>query len=270
LFKVFDRDVWVYYPAKASKFANKRLPAVIVLHGSGDFPGGIANTTRFEDLAESAPETFLAVFPEMSIPGGDMWGYDNDLDFFRAVVEMLGREFIVKRDAVYVCGHSAGGSMAMYLQNNLPDVFHGAASVEAGVGHQQFWNASSFGRPTMVVWNHNDPVLEKFGGDALLEDTITTLRRHDSTRSGPSFITDVPVLNHSVVKRAKKISWGSVGPSPPTELISWESTIPTHHWSSPWNIPGSFDATVLVWDFFRATSTFHSPRDHIEVPLDMA
>merc|ERR1711933_581627 len=111
---------------------------------------------------------------------------------------MLEREFLLNREEVYVCGHSSGGTMALYLQNNLHDLFRGAASVEAGAGHQWLWNERNTGRPTMIIWNHNDPVLN--GWDSLLADTIKLLRRHDTTGSGPSFVTEVSLENHSGVR----------------------------------------------------------------------
>merc|ERR1711953_131313 len=115
--------------------------------------------------------------------GAEEWGYNEDLTFFREVIAMLDKEFLLNRKEVYVCGHSSGGTMALYLQNNLADVFRGAASVEAAAGHQWLWNKNSSGRPTMIIWNHNDPVLK--GWDSLLVDTIKLLRRHDSTASSP-------------------------------------------------------------------------------------
>jgi poly(3-hydroxybutyrate) depolymerase len=252
LFKVFNRDVWVYQSAKASTPADRHLPAVLVLHGSEDYPLSIAERSGFEKVAETASEPFLAVFPSMDTPGGESWLYDKDLPFFRAVIDLLDREYSLKRDEVYVCGHSAGGTMSLYLQNNMPDAFRGVASIEAGVGHELLWNMSSFGRPTMLVMNQNDPVLKDY--DVRVEDTVKTLRRHDSMASGPSFISEIPV--HSSVRYAKKITWGAVGSTPPTVAISFETYDATHIWSNPKNIPGSFDAAAMVWDFFSSIRAF--------------
>mmetsp|Transcript_31677 Transcript_31677/g.90463 ORF Transcript_31677/g.90463 Transcript_31677/m.90463 type:complete len:412 (+) Transcript_31677:150-1385(+) len=253
---VMGRDVWVYAP-KASQFANQSLPAVVVLHGTADYALSIANTSRFEQLAESSSKPFLAVFPEMSTPGGEIWGYMDDLPFFRALADSLDARFALDRDEVYVCGHSAGGSMSIFLQNNLPSVFSGAAAVEAGIGGLPWWNEESVGRPTMLVWNHNDPVLREFGGEALLNNTLSKLRRHAaSTDQRPSFSMPVATFNASVVRRAERLLYGASGSSPPLAVVSWETALPTHLWSSPVSVPGSFDASALVWDFFQSTRVF--------------
>lgn len=244
---VLERSVWVSVPNRA----RAHSPAVIVLHGSEDYPLAIASTSRFEDVAESSPEPFLSVFPEMETPGGEVWGYEKDLKFFQALAETLERNFAVNREEVYVCGHSAGGTMSLFLQNNLPGVIRGAAAVEAAIGHTEAWDHNSSGRPTLLIWNNNDPVLKDW--DAVLSDTIKMLRRHDSINSAPSFSLPVPLLNNSAVRYANMFLWGSVASVPQTAVLSWRTDTATHSWSSPHNVPGSFDAASVIWDFFRAT-----------------
>merc|ERR1712100_86124 len=105
---------------------------------------------------------FLLVYPEMQHYRADMWGYGKpkELAFFRDLPNAIAKAgFPIDQAKVFVSGHSNGGSMSLYLQNNMPDVFKGAAAVEAGVGHLDLWQNSSFGRPAMIVWNHNDNVL---------------------------------------------------------------------------------------------------------------
>lgn len=245
---VLERSVWVSVPSRAPSHSR---PAVIVLHGSEDYPLAIANASRFEDVGESSPEPFLSVFPEMETPGGEVWGYQKDLKFFEALRDTLERDFAVNRREFYVCGHSAGGTMALFLQNRLPGVVRAAASVEAAMGHTEFWNRSSTGRPTLLIWNHNDPVLKDW--NLLLGDTIKMLRRHDPTNSQPSYSLPVPLLNKSIVSYANMFLWGSVGSVPQTAVVSWRTDTSTHNWSNPHNVPGSFDAASLIWDFFRST-----------------
>lgn len=244
---VLERSVWVSVPSRASATS----PAVIILHGSEDYPLAIANASRFEDVAESSPEPFVSVFPEMETPGGEVWGYEKDSSFFQALADTLVSDFAVNREEIYVCGHSAGGTMALFLQNNLPGVIRGAASVEAAMGHTAYWNHNSTGRPTLLIWNHNDPVLKFWAPQ--ISPTIKMLRRHDSALGAPSFSLPVPLLDNSTVRYAKMFLWGSAGSVPQTAVVSWQTETPTHNWSNPYNVPGSFDAASLIWDFFRAT-----------------
>jgi len=137
------------------------------------------------------------------------------------------------------------------------------AAVEAGAGHLQSWKNESLGRPTMVVWNHNDPVLKDFGGEALLANTLGALRRHDSTGVGPSFSEKIPLSSRNNVSYAEKVAWGAGASTPPTVLISWESVVPTHHWAKNDVVPGAFDASSLIWQFFLSAKVWAShEKDH--------
>jgi len=185
-------------------------------------------------------------------PRGMSWGFNDtsELAFFRAMVERIGSEYALRHDQVYVVGHSNGGTMSLFLQNNMDDIFGGAAAVEAGVGRLEVWNNQSKGCPTMVIWNHNDPVLAEFGGEDLYQDTIAKLRRHDHTGVGPSSMEPLPVGSSGVLY-AERLSWSSSSDVPALSVISWASTIPTHHWLNPAAVPGtSLDASWLVWQFF--------------------
>jgi poly(3-hydroxybutyrate) depolymerase len=254
---ILGRDVWVYQPSMT--ISSQPSAAIVVLHGSEDTALNIAAATGFEDLSEQPlDETFISVFPEMGTLRAEDWEYKADIVFFKALADTLVTSFGVKGEEVFVCGHSAGGSMALFLQNNMPNVFRAAAAVEAGVGHLPKWDLSSAGRPAMVIWNQNDPVLKEYGGEKLLSNTLSTLRRHDSSRLGPSFSLSIPLADHSSVKHAQKFMWGGGANSPPTLVISWESVQPSHHWVNGKSFPGAFDASGKIWDFFRSTRSWSS------------
>jgi len=168
--------------------------------------------------------------------------------FFRDVSNLLTRQYYVARDQVFAVGHSSGGSMALFLQNHLPDVFRGVASVEAGLPANQVWTGN--GRPTMVVWNHNDPVLAEYGGEQLYNDTLSMLRRRDPTGAGPSSVE--PLSTSGGVVWAELLTWPAQGSNPLTSVVSWKSSAPTHAWLNPTHIKGTtLDASKMVWQFFK-------------------
>lgn len=254
---ILGRDVWIYRPAVANRI--DQLPTIIVLHGSQDFVANISNATGFQGLSEtSAGGTFLTVFPEMSTPGGENWGYAEDVPFFRTLAETLVTIHNAKRTEIFVCGHSAGGTMSLFLQNNMPDVFRAAAAVESGVGTLDAWDARSSGRPVMVVWNHNDPVLKLYGGEDVLSRTLSMLRRHDTASVGPSFLEKIPLSSNESVKYAQKLSWGAGNNTPPTVIVSWESVVPSHKWINKGEFPGSFDASDQIWAFFLSSNAWEA------------
>lgn len=256
---VHNRSVLVYMPWSAlSGPTPKPMPAIFVLHGSEDTAPNIANCAGFEGVAEAHNPGFLLVYPEMQHYKADSWGFGEQYDtaFFRDLPSAVASAgFPIDQTKVFVAGHSVGGTMSLYLQNNMPDVFKGAAAVEAGVGHLGKWQNMSLGRPTIVVWNHNDNVLAEYGGESLYQRTILHLRRHDpATRFGSAAGAQVwkPVadVDHGAVY-ANRLYWPAVGKVPPLAVVSWRSSIPTHNWSNPVNVPGSFDAAAQIWSFFQ-------------------
>lgn len=256
---VHNRSVLAYMPYSAiTGLKPKPVPAIVVLHGSVDTAVNIANKARFEQVAEAHSPGFLLVYPEMQHYKGEDWGYSDprEMAFFSDLPGAIANAgFPIDQAKVFVAGHSSGGSMALYLQNNLPEVFNGAAAVEAGVGHLEVWQNKSFGRPTMVVWNHNDNVLAEYGGESLYQQTVAHLRRHDpSTRlgseAGPRYWKPMLEATSSVVY-ANRLYWPAVGNAPPLAVVSWQSASATHNWANPVNVPGSFDAASQIWSFFQ-------------------
>eukprot|EP00440_Ansanella_granifera_P069081 gb/GFBE01074941.1/.p1 GENE.gb/GFBE01074941.1/~~gb/GFBE01074941.1/.p1 ORF type:complete len:434 (+),score=50.79 gb/GFBE01074941.1/:1-1302(+) len=256
-YEVHGRSVWVYQPSP-TVLGEAPRKAVMVLHGSEDTPAGIASSSKFHRVAARCSPGFLVVYPEMATPGGEVWGYEApwEIAFFKDVIELLVSDLSVARDQVFVTGHSAGGSMSLFLQNNQPDLFRAAAAVEAGVSRLPAWTNSSHGRPTLVVWNHNDNVLQQFGGDKLYQQTLDTLRRHDKTGSYPTKKLPLPAGFQGVVA-AERLVWQATEVLPATLVVSWASDVPTHTWVNNDNIPGApLDASILIWDFFQAATEF--------------
>lgn len=251
---VNNRSVLLYAPATPLK--SKPLPVVVVLHGSYQTNSAFADMTRYHLAMESA----VVLYPEMRTPKGPSWEYSApcETSFFQALpAAVVKAGYKVDASQIFVVGHSSGGTMSLYLQNNMPDVFRAAAAVEAGVGFLDQWHNQSYGRPVMVIWNHNDPVLQWFGGEALYRTTLRQLRRHDprGANIGPSRVTSVgaalPEVQTPAVNYAERLVWPPIGRSPALEVVSWKSTDPTHQWASPRSVPGAFNAASMTWDFFQ-------------------
>lgn len=246
--EVQGRSLWVYHPYFLKRISRK---AVIVLHGSESSPAAIARSSQFHDVAARTSPGFFVVYPEMAVPGSDSWGFGAPWEeaYFRSVVDVLESDFMIDRQEVFVVGHSNGGTMALFLQNNFPDMFKAAAAVEAGVGHLQDWRNASYGLPTMIVWNHNDPVLFEYGGDQLFQNTIDTLQRHSGTRV-PHQKLPLP-SGYSGIASAERWIWNEDASQPRLTVVSWSSDTPTHSWVNHNSVHGApLDAAILVCDFF--------------------
>jgi poly(3-hydroxybutyrate) depolymerase len=251
-FRLDNRSVLLYAPA--AQLSDKPLPMVVVLHGSNTSIYEMANMTRYHNVMNSA----LVVYPEMRIPKGQTWDYGAswETSFFKTLPHTAVKAGCkVDFSKVFIIGHSSGGSMSLFLQNNMPDLFRAAAAVEAGVGRLEEWHNQSAGRPVMLVWNHNDPVLQYFGGESLYFTSLRQLRRHDPTgpTANPSYVTEValPEAQTSGIAYAEWMAWPAVGRASVLEVVSWKSWNPTHSWASQRAVPGAFDAAVITWDFFR-------------------
>eukprot|EP00746_Dinoflagellata_sp_MGD_P053259 gnl/MRDRNA2_/MRDRNA2_23469_c0_seq2.p1 gnl/MRDRNA2_/MRDRNA2_23469_c0~~gnl/MRDRNA2_/MRDRNA2_23469_c0_seq2.p1 ORF type:complete len:297 (+),score=40.39 gnl/MRDRNA2_/MRDRNA2_23469_c0_seq2:354-1244(+) len=254
--QVRGQDVHVYSPALS--MPQKRLPVVIALHGTDDTALNFQRVTRFADLARQSQD-FLAVFPEMPPWKHGAWGFmdASDLLQFESIVDALSKSYFVRRDAVFLVGHSEGGTISLILGNNAPNVFRAVAAVESGVpGNLTLYhfNSSNYGSPLMLVWNMNDPVLNAYkvpgcSHCTLYQHTLQVLRRHAPTEK-PQLLKPVHFTGHNL-SYAEQISWPSFDNQAEMRMIKWASRIPTHRWPNKKQVPGCFDSATLVWDFFQ-------------------
>jgi poly(3-hydroxybutyrate) depolymerase len=241
LLTVYGRQATVFKPA--SRKVGK-APAIFVLHGSGRLAKDMVNK-GFDAIAEKLG--FMVVYPEMEIPGAQEWGYDHDVWWFTALHERLQEDdFGMDPERAFICGHSAGGSMSLYLQNEV-DLFAAAGAVEAAVGMLQKWDLSKPGRRTMVIWNHADPVLAEYApwGDeqAYYHQTVATLRRHGdwSWFESKALPTSERILSAAVHHYPKDTA-------PPLRMVSFQSNPGTHSWANKtW---ATFSATEELVKFF--------------------
>jgi poly(3-hydroxybutyrate) depolymerase len=237
----------------------KQAPAAIfVLHGSDEDASAMFDV-GFEALADL--HGFLVVYPEMRIPKSDEWELANDVPYFTALVETLKRYYPVAENQFFVCGHSAGGSMSTYLNNEV-DLFSAAGSVEAAVGRLFAWDMSKRGHRTMVVWNHADPVLAKYappgGEQAYLNLTINTLRRRSS--AGPNFREQLP-LSESI-SQAELVTYNE-DQAPQLRILHFTSNIGQHTWPMARWTTGVDAAEQLVAFFLELP---REPVVHLDSP----
>ena len=225
------RGAWLWQPNSTTR------AAVVVLHGSDCFALNMS-TAGFEQLS-SAP---TVAYAEMEIEGSSEWGYAKDLAYFDTLAARL-REVA---ERVYVVGHSAGGSMSLYLQNQMRrGTLDAAAAVEAGVGQLRAWDMSATGVPTMVVWNSNDPVLAEYGGAALYNQTIKVLRRKGHCGHASR---ELPVSRNATMAAVLDFPACSVN-QPDTAVLQWHSAEPTHQW--PHLREFGFDATQQIYAYWE-------------------
>lgn len=248
--EVLGRRGYVYWPASLPLSGASVSPpaAVLVLHGSQEAASDMFGV-GLEAIADSRGD-FMVAYPEMARPYGDSWGYEEDLPYFQAFVARL-QEFGVDASNVFICGHSAGGSMTYYLQNQL-DLFAAAGAVESAVGHLDLWDMTKSGVRTMIVWNHADPVLEQWaptgGESAYLDLTVRTLRRAVNSTESPRPATSALPVTHVVQQADMQIFTADRG-APEIHVLGFTSNPGRHTWAqASWT--GSVDASEELVLFF--------------------
>jgi poly(3-hydroxybutyrate) depolymerase len=245
LLTVMGRTAHIYKPAALKAQRSGKLPAIFVLHGTGRFAKDALHK-GFDTLADT--HTFLVVYPEMEVPGGYEWGYSQDIPYFTALVDRLQEnDYNLDATQAYLCGHSAGGSMALFLQNEV-NLFRAVGAVEAAVGKLDEWDMSKPGHPTMVVWNHADPVLYEYapGGDeaAYFRDTVSILRRHGDMNHYR--IEQLPTSEEIIFAEVRHYPQERFAPQ--LRMLSFTSQPGTHSWATTsWS---TFNATTELLKFF--------------------
>lgn len=104
-----SRTYWLHRPRNLEKPA----PLLLVLHGVGQSPRGVARLTGFSQIADR--ERFLVAYPEgirrLWNDGANVSETD-DVGFLSAVVDDVAKSHQVDRSRVFMTGLSAGGMMS--------------------------------------------------------------------------------------------------------------------------------------------------------------
>ncbi len=132
------RPVNVYVPS--SYDGQTPVPLVILLHGYTGSGAGSESSRRFRPLAEA--RGFLYCYPDGSIDlngnrgwnatdacCGDFSTGPDDAGYLSALIEEIGRQFVVDRKRVHLIGHSNGGFMANRMACQSADLIAGIASL---------------------------------------------------------------------------------------------------------------------------------------------
>jgi polyhydroxybutyrate depolymerase len=159
-----NRSFILYIPAGYD--GTKRLPLVFDVHGYTSWADEQLTRSKWDKMADK--EGFVLIDPEgvnKSWNAGSCCGSNtqDDVGFFRAMVEKASSELCIDSKRVYVSGHSNGGAMTYRLGCEAADIFAAIAPVCG-------WMTISNCSPTRPV-----PVLAIRG----LNDTTVTISTAD-------------------------------------------------------------------------------------------
>ena len=129
-----NRSYWLHVPNNVKENA----PLVLSLHGTGGSMNDKAPMGT--DVADA--EGFIVVYPNGSniyfpVFGGTLPGWHStgdaesepDVEFFKAIIEDVAKNYSIDRNRIYCCGFSNGGMMTYSQTNTSADIFAAFASI---------------------------------------------------------------------------------------------------------------------------------------------
>jgi predicted esterase len=275
---------WVSPGAQRRMRRGRRVPMVVMLHGSGGSGEQFLNISGWREKANG--EGFVAVFPtgleylvdEVQPPRrATRWAYymvengidetvvppADDVGFLRRVVDDVAAVARIDRRAVYLSGFSAGGAMCMRAALELTRVFR-AFGCNAGsvVDPQRTVTAGAPFRPVMLTFGSldrnlladaqvHDPALTELPVDPAAAFENQAVRDHVRRQLIPLRLEP----EHDVLLRrpaAFDVRFDDpVGRAPASELHFVLLDEVEHEYPRRRNNPRRFVMANLLWRFFR-------------------
>lgn len=191
---------------------TKPLPLVFDIHGFTSFASEQLARSKWDKMADK--EGFVLIAPDgigMSWNAGNCCGGNkqDDVSFFRDMVEKTTSELCIDDKRVYVSGHSNGGAMTYRLACEAADIFAAVAPVCGGM----FMSVSpcnpsraipvmgirSTGDPTVTIDSADDDVDEWLSNDQCEKSAVTTngvCKTYSSCSAGTQVMDCRPPGNH--------------------------------------------------------------------------
>lgn len=247
-------------------------PLVLVFHGGGGTGPGTERLTRFTALADR--EGFLVAFPEgleKSWNDGREFtasrahrDHVDDVAFVAALLDTVARSHAVDPRRVYATGISNGGIFSHYLAAHLSARIAAIAPVVGGIADPpEAWLRPAQPVSVLILQGTRDPLVPYHGGAVAFGrgkviDTEEAARRWAQLNGGRE---PVPEALPDGKDRCGGLRTVYPGGRDGSEVVLVRLDGGGHTWPGgaqylPERLIGrvcrDFDATALIWDFFRA------------------
>ena len=279
----------VYIP---SSYSGEKVPLVVVLHGCSQSVEEIAIGSRWNELAEK--ECFIVLYPQQSKSRNSYgcwnWFLESNQHRGRGEPFMIAEathfaitQWNIDSSKVYICGMSAGASMALITAICYPDIFSSVGShsgLEYGAAtsvSDAFWamenggpdpvtagerayneilasNAHRSNLPAIVFHGTHDDTVNSINGDQTVQQFVATNDLLDNGRLDGSVRAD-PEINGFEGKPYKLIRYKDSAGNIVVEYWIVEGL--NHAWSGgseeggKYNDPIAPNATLYMWNFFN-------------------
>ena len=249
-------------------------PLVLVFHGGGGNGPGTERLTRFTPLADR--EGFLVAFPEGL---GKNWNdgreftssrahraHVDDVGFVAALIDAIGRVHAVDSRRVYATGISNGAIFSHYLAAHLSARIAAIAPVVGGIADPpEAWLRPEQPVSVLMLQGTHDPLVPYHGGAVAfgrgrIIDTEEAARRWAALDGGRDPVRE-PLPAGPGTDRCGGLRTVYPGGRDGSEVTLVRLDGGGHTWPGggqylPEMLVGrvcrDFDATALIWDFFKA------------------
>ncbi|MDG4790852.1 PHB depolymerase family esterase [Micromonospora sp. WMMD1102] len=216
-------------------------PLVVALHGTDQSPEGLRDISGLDALADT--EGFLVAYPKaLDKQFSRATEQGDDINFVRALVDKMVKEWSVDPARVYATGFSSGGELTYALGVEAPEVFAAIAPVSGAFAAGPAASDPNYkpGRPVGL---------------------ITFIGREDrnSTRMYSGLSRWQKNLNCTVgtpawVDGGRTVNRTSSTCPDGSQVVDYTVNGMGHAWPSASGFPAAVDATTAMWEFFAATS----------------
>ena len=249
-------------------------PLVLVFHGGGGNGPGTERLTRFSALADR--ERFLVVYPEGVArnwnDGREFTGsqahreHVDDVGFVAALLEAIARTHPVDPRRVYATGISNGAIFSHYLAAHLSGQVAAIAPVVGGIADPpDAWFRPQWPVSVLMLQGTTDPLVPYHGGPIAfgrgrIIDTEEAARRW-ATADGAAREPVIEALPAGDAERCGGSRARYTGGRDGSEVVLVRLEGGGHTWPAgaqylPRVLIGrvcrDFDATAVIWDFFKA------------------
>jgi len=280
----FKRDYHIHIPPGYDGRMN--LPMVVVIHGAFDTAKGMEKFSSFSTLADR--ENFIVLYPNGIGLLGFLQHWNaghccakaqqdriDDVGFVASVIESAAQRFNVDRKRIFMLGFSNGGMLTYRFAAEKSELLAGAAALAASIGSRTAntkteWRIPQPAAPVPFLIMHGTADLNvPYEGHASQRHARYYRSVDESvgfwtSRNGCSLPEPVETLYGGAVRLTK---WSDCTSGKPVwfyALENWGHIWPGKYFTANLEADNplkDFDASEIIWDFFKYVAKESEERD---------
>ena len=165
-----DQRIFYVHLPEIYRQEDKKLPVVIIFHGTVADANKIKNYTKFNNFADK--KGIIAVYPEYT--GNFEWDLEpaeksKDIKFVSKMIDFMTKNYKVDKSKIYATGYSSGAEMDYLLACTLSDKIAAFAPISGNM-RKSFIAECKANKPVSILLVHGtDDPYEKWDGNPAKE-----------------------------------------------------------------------------------------------------